>query len=63
MSCPLSEILPRRRGSVEKDEHDMNLVSQTSNRVMAVADGAVIAIGEPAEIQNHPDVLRAYLGD
>ena len=44
-------------------EHDMNLVSQTSNRVMAVADGAVIAIGEPAEIQNHPDVLRAYLGD
>lgn len=44
-------------------EHDMNLVSQTSNRVMAMADGAVIAIGEPAEIQNHPDVLRAYLGD
>ena len=44
-------------------EHDMNLVSQTSNRVMAVADGAVIAIGEPSEIQNHPDVLRAYLGD
>ena len=39
------------------------LVSQTSNRVMAVADGAVIAIGEPSEIQNHPDVLRAYLGD
>jgi len=44
-------------------EHDMNLVSRSSNRVMAMADGAVIAIGEPAEIQNHPEVLRAYLGD
>jgi branched-chain amino acid transport system ATP-binding protein len=44
-------------------EHDMNLVSRTSDRVMAMADGAVIAIGGPAEIQNHPEVLRAYLGD
>jgi branched-chain amino acid transport system ATP-binding protein len=44
-------------------EHDMNLVSTTSNRVMAMADGAVLAIGEPAEIQSHPEVLRAYLGD
>jgi branched-chain amino acid transport system ATP-binding protein len=44
-------------------EHDMNLVSTTSNRVMAMADGAVIAVGEPAEIQSHPEVLRAYLGD
>lgn len=44
-------------------EHDMNLVTQVSNRVMAMADGALIAVGEPAEIQSHPDVLRAYLGD
>lgn len=44
-------------------EHDMNLVSTTSNRVMAMADGAVLAIGQPAEIQSHPEVLRAYLGD
>jgi branched-chain amino acid transport system ATP-binding protein len=44
-------------------EHDMHLVSGSSNRVMAMADGALLAIGEPAEIQSHPDVLRAYLGD
>ena len=44
-------------------EHDMNLVSTTSNRVMAMANGAVLAIGQPAEIQSHPEVLRAYLGD
>lgn len=44
-------------------EHDMNLVSQVSDRVLALADGGVIAVGTPTEIQNHADVLRAYLGD
>ncbi len=44
-------------------EHDMNLVSRASNRVMALADGAVLAVGSPQEIQKHPEVLRAYLGD
>ena len=44
-------------------EHDMNLVSRSSSRVMAVADGALLAVGTPAEIRSHPDVQRAYLGD
>lgn len=44
-------------------EHDMNLVNQVSDRVLALADGVVIAVGTPSEIQGHPDVLRAYLGD
>lgn len=44
-------------------EHDMNLVSRASDRVMALADGAVLAVGSPAEIQSNPEVLRAYLGD
>ncbi len=44
-------------------EHDMSLVSRASSRVMALADGAVLAVGSPEEIQNHPEVLRAYLGD
>ena len=44
-------------------EHDMNLVNQVSDRVLVLADGVVIAVGTPNEIQGHPDVLRAYLGD
>lgn len=43
-------------------EHDMNLVGQASDRVMAMADGQLLTIGSPAEVQNHPEVLRAYLG-
>ncbi len=44
-------------------EHDMNLVTSASDRVLAMADGQTIAIGEPGAVQNHPEVLRAYLGD
>lgn len=44
-------------------EHDMNLVASVSTRVMALADGAVLATGSAEEIQNHPEVQRAYLGD
>ena len=44
-------------------EHDMNLVTTASDRVMALADGQLITIGKPAQVQAHPEVLRAYLGD
>ncbi len=43
-------------------EHDMSLVSEVSDRVLAMNDGKTIAEGTSAEVQNHPDVLRAYLG-
>ena len=43
-------------------EHNMNLVSQASHRVMALADGKLLAIGSPQDIQRHPEVLKAYLG-
>jgi len=44
-------------------EHDMNLVAHVSDRVMAMANGQVLTIGTPAEVQSHPEVVRAYLGD
>jgi branched-chain amino acid transport system ATP-binding protein len=43
-------------------EHDMALVSQVSDRVMALNYGRVIAMGTPREVQTHPEVVRAYIG-
>ena len=43
-------------------EHDMHLVSSVSDRVMALADGKMLALGTPGEVKNHPAVIEAYLG-
>jgi branched-chain amino acid transport system ATP-binding protein len=43
-------------------EHDMGLVMDLADRVMVVEFGRPVATGTPAEIQHHPEVLRAYLG-
>jgi len=44
-------------------EHDMNLVMGISDRVLALNYGQVIAEGIPQEVQKHPEVLKAYLGE
>ena len=43
-------------------EHDMRLVSAVSDCVMAVNYGRLLAMGSPAHVQRHPDVVAAYLG-
>jgi branched-chain amino acid transport system ATP-binding protein len=43
-------------------EHDMRLVSQVSDRVLAVNNGSVLAEGTPREIQENSLVAEAYLG-
>ncbi|HSR97940.1 MAG TPA: ABC transporter ATP-binding protein [Kofleriaceae bacterium] len=43
-------------------EHHLNFVMKVSDRVVALDFGKVLAEGSPAEMQRHPEVIRAYLG-
>lgn len=44
-------------------EHDMQMVMDISDRVLVINFGKPITEGTPEEVQTHPEVLKAYLGE
>ncbi len=57
------DIKEERGGTIVLIEHDMDVIMDISDRVMVLNFGHKIAEGTPEEIQHHPEVIKAYLGE
>ncbi len=44
-------------------EHNMQMVQNISDRILAINFGKPITTGSPEEVLGHPEVIRAYLGE
>jgi branched-chain amino acid transport system ATP-binding protein len=58
----IRDLRERFRLTVLLVEHHMGLVMSISERVVALNFGRLVAQGTPAEVREHPELVKAYLG-
>ncbi len=59
----LIELNREQGGSFVVIEHNMDFVMKLCPHVICMVEGSILAEGSPEEVQSHPEVLDAYLGN
>lgn len=57
------DIKEERGTTIVIIEHDMNVIMDISDRVAVINFGQKLAEGTPDQVQAHPEVIKAYLGE
>ncbi|HET7825047.1 MAG TPA: ABC transporter ATP-binding protein [Anaeromyxobacter sp.] len=59
----IHEVRGRFHVTVLLVEHDLRVASRLASRMVVLNNGERLTEGAPDEVQKHPGVIRAYLGD
>ena len=57
------DIREERDVTIVLIEHDMKVIMDISDRVLVLNFGQKLTEGKPEEVQTHPEVIKAYLGE